>query len=283
MYRIVTIILLIAATCVGQIPDPNDPNNRGTNSTPVEIILNPRPVKHGIIYDETLDSIYWHNLDHTLFDVQHRQSLTEGSWISIAPAEVKEYRHDNPSGFYRVIPDPASAVFPIWNSGSSGMDWYAVTDCPWLELVCDLGINIPVEFGEDHLKVRVYDTHPSTHEVGVITVMGGDSGSGVYTHTQQVTVVINDPYSQMPPHVPEPPPEVVGTCLTCTGLGLTEHDPSLTRRDMPDYQPRWDPPYVFSGPMTNENGDVYHQIIGGVEDEGYASALIGHGWQWTEI
>ena len=65
-------------------------------------------------------------------------------------------------------------------------------------------------------------------------------------------------------------------CNTCNSLGLLAHDPTLVKSDLPDYTPKYNPPFVFSDPSTNDSGIISRQLIGGVEDEEYANSPIGH-------
>lgn len=69
-------------------------------------------------------------------------------------------------------------------------------------------------------------------------------------------------------------------CVTCLEYyGFDEHRPNMRKKDEPGYKPRWNPPYIFSDPMTNDNGNVYRHLIGGEEDMEYANRLVGHGFQ----
>jgi hypothetical protein len=105
--------------------------------------------------------------------------------------EAESFTHNNPVGFYKVLREPYTVVIPVWNSGTSDIDWIATTDCTWLEFVSDVGFNVKPELGEGFLVITLHNP-PSTWEVGVITITAGDSGEGVLNQSKQVTVVINN-------------------------------------------------------------------------------------------
>jgi hypothetical protein len=248
-------------------PIPGGGGGGGTNNLP-PYVHTPRPVINGLIHTETLDVIEWYNFDNHLFTVEHRQTLGDGSWATIGEG-FDDYVHNNPEGFYRVLRSATDVVFPVWNSGTTNMIWTATCSSPHVTIEC-LNTNIPPEWGEGFIIARTFMLETNV----VIDVYAG-------TQHQQVMIVVG---VESEPWVPSPPIEVVEECHTCvTHLGLPDHDPSLTRKDMPDYQPQWNPPYIFSEQMTNENGNTYHLLLGGVEDEGYANALIGHGWIVTPV
>ena len=69
-------------------------------------------------------------------------------------------------------------------------------------------------------------------------------------------------------------------CSTCIEYyKLPDHDGSLRRKDIPGYKPHWNPPYIFSGPITNDTGGIYRHLIGGDEDMSYANSSVGHGFK----
>jgi hypothetical protein len=107
--------------------------------------------------------------------------------------EAKTFTHNNPSGFYKVVREPLTAVFPILNAGTSGMDWIAATECGWLQLESDVGLDVRKHGGVDFLIVTLHNA-PETFEIAVITITSGDAGDDTLKQSKQVTVVINSPW-----------------------------------------------------------------------------------------
>jgi hypothetical protein len=181
-------------TIASGIPIPG-----GTNDPPDVVITlptdpyPPRKKVDGGICRVEMGSIAWDmtfvTSEPRLFSVYHTEDLLLDEWVVVASNRFYEWRHNNPSGFYKVVLEP-----------------------------------------------------------------------------------------------PQPVKVIIEECYTCLyALGLPEHDPTLTRKDLPDYQPQWNAPYIFSELMTDGNGNVYRLLTGGVEDEGYANAPIGHGWVISEV
>jgi len=110
--KVLTVLLLTTSVTFAQL-DPSDTNNWGnstgsTNGT----TYTPRPVEHGAIHTTTTNTIEWWNLNFHLFDVDHRSSLTEGSWTNIGDGYIS-YEHDYPEGFYRVVDSGDLVIDPL--------------------------------------------------------------------------------------------------------------------------------------------------------------------------
>ena len=91
------------------IPDPNDPGNQNTNAPPPVVVLTdpypPRKIIQGKIFDVGLDQISWDIRYPGTFSVEHRTNLLYGAWETIATGCWVRYYHNNPEGFYRVVPE----------------------------------------------------------------------------------------------------------------------------------------------------------------------------------
>jgi hypothetical protein len=189
--KLIALLILMTSICYGQMPPPGGGGGGGgsTNNPPPHI---PKPLVlvDGLITNVALDRIDWCAWSANAYSVYHTGALTE-PWTNIA-LEVSSHTHDNPTGFYKVCLEPYTAVFPIWNSGTSDIDWIATTDCTWLEFVSDIGLNVKPELGEGFLIVAIHNP-PDTFEIAVITIQAGDSGEAL-TQSKQVTVVINSPW-----------------------------------------------------------------------------------------
>jgi hypothetical protein len=180
---LVTLAIVISTCNVSfaqSSPPPPGGGGGSTNNTPPSShVPAPRPVVDGLIHTETLDVIEWYNFDSRVFTVEHRQTLTDGSWASVGEG-YKGYVHNNPEGFYRVIKSPTDVVFPVWNSGTSNLLWTASTTSEWATIEC-LNTNIPPEWGEGYVIVRTFA--PEGTNI-IIDVYAGEQH-------QQLTVVVN--------------------------------------------------------------------------------------------
>jgi hypothetical protein len=182
-----TLLALLISTCTifGQgLPPTGGGGGTRTNSTPStnNYVSTPRPVIDGLIHTEGLDVIEWYNFDSHLFTVEHRQTLTDGSWTNIGEG-YKGYVHNNPEGFYRVLRSETDVVFPVWNSGTTNMVWTATSTSPYVTIEC-LNTNIPPEWGEGFIIAR------TDLPEGVVTNLIIDVYAGDAQH-MQVTVVVN--------------------------------------------------------------------------------------------
>jgi hypothetical protein len=171
-------ILILVMISVFAKAAPTPPGGGGTNGPPSAVTNAPRPVIDGLIHTETLEIIEWYNFSHHVFTVEHRLALTDGSWTNIGEG-YKDYVHNNPIGFYRVIKSETDVVFPVWNSGTTTMIWTASTESPYATIEC-FNTNIPPEWGEGYIIVRT-DAPPETDII--VDVYAG-------SQHQQVTVVI---------------------------------------------------------------------------------------------
>jgi hypothetical protein len=178
------IIWAIATSVMAQL-DPTDPNNQSTNSTPQIGSYTEQQMEHGAIITAKMtgEVIEWWNLRNGYFDVEHRARLTDGGWVNVGSG-YKQFEHNNPDGFYRVIQRESVGVFPVWNAGTTDMVWSASTECNWIELEL-VNTNIPPEWGEGYILAELVDT-PTNGAEGVITVF---TVGALSNQTKQCTII----------------------------------------------------------------------------------------------
>jgi hypothetical protein len=157
MKALITLMLTVC-TAMAQIPDPNDTNYWGNGSASTNVGKAQLPQDGAIkVVEMTGETIEWWNFRHRVFTVEWRAKLTDGSWITVGEG-ISSFEHQCPEGFYRVIAQDTTAVFPVWNSGTintsgeSNMIWEASTDADWVVLDC-INTNLPPEWGEGYVVV----------------------------------------------------------------------------------------------------------------------------------
>lgn len=106
----IALLLLLATSVYAQ--GPPTPGGGGTNATPTYAPFVPQAVEHGAIKTAsmTTNSFGWWNHSNTVFNVNHRSDLTDGSWTNIGDG-YNRYLHNDHSGFYCVT-DSGEPIIP---------------------------------------------------------------------------------------------------------------------------------------------------------------------------